>query len=62
MVAFPLAVLTERDITRLGKVLSHVERRLEALKIDWLVEKFKELPPPGRKRFLQIVQTSDVQL
>jgi hypothetical protein len=58
----PPAVLTERDITRLGKVLSHVERRLEALKIDWLVEKFKELPPPGRKRFLQIVQTSDVQL
>jgi hypothetical protein len=30
--------------------------RLDALKIDWLVEKFKELPPPLRKKFLQMVK------
>ncbi|MBU4270782.1 MAG: hypothetical protein KKA28_02795 [Planctomycetes bacterium] len=51
----PPSVLTEPHAKRLEKVLKEVETRLDALKIDWLVEKFKELPVPLRKKFLQIV-------
>ncbi len=50
----PPAVLTEPHAKRLAKVLKEVETRLDALKIDWLVEKFKELSPPLRKKFLQL--------
>jgi hypothetical protein len=51
----PPPVLTEADIDRLEKVLSNVEARLDSLKIDWLVEKFNELPLPSRRKFLQMV-------
>lgn len=49
------AILTEPHIKRLEFAAKKVTVRLDALKIDWLVEKFKELPPPLRKKFLQIV-------
>jgi hypothetical protein len=29
--------------------------RLEALALDWLIEKFKELPVYSRNKFIQIV-------
>ena len=51
----PPAVLTEPHTKRLNKVRKNLENRLEALKIDWLIEKFKELPPPSRKKFLQTI-------
>lgn len=51
----PPAVLTEPHVKRLGKAIKKVEGRLDVLKIDWLVEKYKELPSPLRKKFLNIV-------
>jgi hypothetical protein len=50
----PPPILTEPHAKRLEKVLKQVETRLDGLKIDWLVEKFKELSPPLRKKFLQL--------
>lgn len=51
----PPAILTEPHAKRLSKVVKAIETRLDTLKIDWLVEKFGELPVPLRKKFLQIV-------
>ena len=51
----PPSILTEPHAKRLRKVATDIETRLDALKIDWLVEKFKELPVPLHKTFLQIV-------
>ena len=51
----PPAVLTEPHTKRLKKVLASIETRLGALQVDWLVEKFKELPSSLRKKFLQMV-------
>lgn len=51
----PPAVLTEPHGKRLEKVVRSIENRLDALKIDWLIEKFKELPSPSRRKFLQLV-------
>ena len=51
----PPAVLTDPHTQRLGKILKNVETRLDALKIDWLVEKYKELSPPLQKQFLQTI-------
>ena len=52
----PPPILTEPHTKRLEVAAKKVIARLDALKIDWLVEKFKELPPPLRKKFLQIVK------
>ena len=52
----PPSVLTEPHTERLSKVLKRIENRLDELKIGWLVEKFKELAPPLRKAFLQLVE------
>jgi len=51
----PPPVLTEPHAKCLARVLKSIESRLDLLKIDWLVEKFKELPLPLRKKFLQLV-------
>jgi hypothetical protein len=51
----PPAILTEAHAKRLKKSAKDIETRLDALKIDWLVEKFKELSAPLRKKFVQIV-------
>lgn len=51
----PPANLTEIHAKRLGKVVSKIEIRLNELKIEWLVEKFKELSPAVRRRFMTIV-------
>jgi len=48
----PPAVLTAPHTERLGKILTTIETRLDALKIDWLVERYKELPLPLQKQFL----------
>ncbi|MEN6425887.1 MAG: hypothetical protein ABFE13_11025 [Phycisphaerales bacterium] len=52
--ANPPAILTDPHHRRLDRVIAQVEARLDTLKIDWLVEKFKELPPSARKKFLKI--------
>lgn len=51
----PPAVLTETHEKRRQKIIQAIEKRLDALKLDWLVEKFKELNGPMRKKFLQMV-------
>ena len=55
----PPLVLTDRHATRLKKTLHSIETRLDSLKIEWLLEKFKELPSALRKRFLNLVTGND---
>ena len=52
----PPAVLTEPHTKRLEKVVKNIEKRLDALKLDWLVEKFRELNDALRKQFLKKVE------
>lgn len=47
----PPPVITEAHTKRLAEIVYDIESRLNALKIDWLVEKFKELSPTMRKEF-----------
>jgi len=55
----PPSVLTAPDTARLTKTLDDIGTRLDALKIDWLLEKFRELPPQLRKRFLGLAASED---
>lgn len=51
----PPAVLTDEDAGRQSEIIKEIESRLDALKIDWLVEKFKELSPAMRQKFLGMI-------
>lgn len=51
----PPAVLTDLHAKRLKRTLHSIETRFDALKIEWLVEKFKELSPTLCKKFLELV-------
>jgi hypothetical protein len=51
------AVLTDPHATRLAKVTRSITKRLDALKLEWLVEKFRELDGPLRKKFLQLIES-----
>jgi hypothetical protein len=51
----PPAVITEPHAKRQKKVLKDIEVRLDAYKVEWLIERFKELPAPLRKKFLDLV-------
>ena len=51
----PPPVLTGQHEECRAKVLKIIESRLDLLKIEWLVEKFKELALPLREKFLQLV-------
>ncbi len=51
----PPAILTEQHIERLKKIEKKVETHLESLKIEWLIEKFSELPDLAKKKFMEIV-------
>jgi hypothetical protein len=55
----PPPVLTEPDGQRLSSIVKAIETRLEDLKIEWLLEKFRELSSPMRMRFLQIVSEAE---
>ena len=55
----PPAVLTEPHGKRLEKIVARIEARLDSLKIEWLVEKFKELSPPLRKKFIQMIEAEN---
>ena len=48
----PPPVITEAHTKRLAEIVYDIESRLNSLKIDWLVEIFKELSPTMRKEFL----------
>lgn len=52
----PPAILAESHAKRLQKVSKAVELHLSDLKIDWLVEKFKELPKKSQKEFIKRIQ------
>lgn len=51
----PPAVLTDPHVNRLKKVKKVVESRLDALAIEWLVEKYRNLPDTSKKKFLRII-------
>jgi hypothetical protein len=51
----PPAVLTEPHQRKLESILHSVHRRLDSLKIEWLVERFKELSPELREKFLRLI-------
>lgn len=55
-VSKPPPVATESHLKRAAMVAKKVEARLEALSIEWLLEKFKDLPPKAKKDFLQRAQ------
>ena len=52
--ADPPPVLTDSHSKRLAKAVGEIEQRLSALKLEWLVERFSELPPQSQKQFLEI--------
>ena len=47
------SVVTEPHLKRAAAVAKKVEARLVALNVEWLIEKFKELPPKAKNDFLQ---------
>jgi len=53
----PPPAVTEPHLKRAAVVARKIEARLETLKVEWLLEKFKELPPKIRKDFLRQAQT-----
>jgi len=55
-VSKPPPVVTEAHLKRAAIIAKKVEARLETLSVEWLLEKFKELPPKAKKDFLQRAQ------
>lgn len=52
----PPPVVTDSHLMRLAVVDRKVQARLDALSVEWLIEKFKELPAKAKKDFLQRIQ------
>jgi hypothetical protein len=57
----PPAVLTESHEKRRASAAKLIRRRLDSLKIEWLVEKFKELSPELRNKFLKLVVNTEAE-
>ena len=53
--ARPPAYLTEPHEKRREQAARRLEARLDEIKIDWLVEKFNELPEALQERFIKLV-------
>ena len=51
----PPAYVTDAHLKKLEKIRTTLEKRLSEIKIEWLVEKFKELSDKDRKKFLEII-------
>jgi len=51
----PPTILTDEHAKRLSKIVSRIEARLESLAVEWLIEKFKDLPKTAQKKFLEII-------
>ncbi len=49
----PPSYITKQDDVRRSTCVQSIEKRLNALKVDWLVEKFKELPEGMQSLFLE---------
>ncbi len=52
----PPAYVTDAHLKKLEKVRTALDKRLSEIKIEWLVEKFKELSEKDRKKFLEIIK------
>jgi len=52
-VSTPPPVLTDSHLKRAAVVDRKVQARLDALSVEWLLEKFKELPAKAKKDFLE---------
>jgi hypothetical protein len=55
-VSIPPPAVMDTHLKRAEAVLRKVEARLDALSVEWLLEKFKELPARAKKDFLQRAQ------
>jgi len=53
--ANPPPFVTENHREKAEHIRNEVEAKLESLKIEWLVERFKEMPLQSKKGFLEIV-------
>lgn len=53
----PPVILTDDHRVRLEEINKKIETRLSNLKIDWLIEKYKELTPEMQKQFLSQIAT-----
>lgn len=53
----PPPFVTDNHRKKASQLLSQIEDQLEALKIEWLVEKFKEMPLKSQKDFLKTVSS-----
>ena len=51
----PPPLLTESDSKKLVSLIKKIESRLDVLKLDWLVEKYRELPKQTQEEFLKII-------
>ncbi len=52
----PPPIFADIHQNRLEKISKNIEKHLSELKIDWLVERYKELSPEMRKLFLSRIQ------
>jgi len=57
----PPAYLTDQDAKRLVQMKSRIEHRLNSLVMEWLIQKFMELPMPEKKRFLKLAKEKLVE-
>ena len=51
----PPAYVTDTNLKKLDKLNKALEKRLSEIKIEWLVERFKELSDKDRKKFLTFI-------
>ncbi|MFO8080358.1 MAG: hypothetical protein R6V07_08640, partial [Armatimonadota bacterium] len=52
----PPAFLTEHDAQKVAAVRQQIEKRLDALTVGWLLERFKALPRTAKQQFLREAQ------
>jgi len=50
----PPPYITEHDMKDLKKMISQIEEHLNKLAVEWLIEKFQELPISSKEEFLKI--------
>ena len=51
------AFVTDADIKKINRLKKIIEKRLNDLNIEWLVEKYKELSEKDKKHFLAIIES-----
>ncbi|MDD2635641.1 MAG: hypothetical protein PHW82_09110 [Bacteroidales bacterium] len=52
----PPVYVTDAHLKKIDKLIKALEKRLSEIKIDWLIEKFKELSEKDKKKFLEIIR------